>query len=69
MSVEIVVAHPSRMAALILSISRPNVSACACCVSQTDESCLGRRRRVTDFEHAHFSEENMTPGRPCTAYF
>ncbi len=37
--------------------------------SQTEESYLGRGRRVTDFERAHFTEENITPGRPCTAYF
>ena len=37
--------------------------------SETDESYLGRGRSVTDFERTHFSEENITPGRPCTAYF
>ena len=37
--------------------------------SQTDENYLGHGRRVTDFECVHFSEETITPGRPCTAYF
>ena len=30
---------------------------------------LGRGRAVTDFERTHFGLKNITPGRPCTAYF
>ena len=32
-------------------------------------SYLGRGRLVTEFEHTHFTADNITPGRPCTAYF
>ena len=37
--------------------------------SQTDDIYLGHGRRLTDFERAHFSKDNITPGRQCTAYF
>ena len=40
--------------------------------SQTDGSYFGRGRRFTDLERNHFyhsSFDNVTPGRPCTAYF
>ena len=37
--------------------------------SDTRESYIGRGRRLTDFERAHFGVDNITPGRPCTAYF
>ena len=33
------------------------------------ESYLGRGRLVTEFEHSNFGLDNITPGRPCTAYF
>ena len=37
--------------------------------SQTDGTYLGRGRRFTDLERKNFLEDNITPGRPCTAYF
>lgn len=37
--------------------------------SLTDEEFLGYGRRLTNFERAHFTKDNVTPGRPCTAYF
>ena len=40
--------------------------------SQTDGSYFGRGRRFTDLERNHFyhfNYDNVTPGRPCTAYF
>ena len=40
--------------------------------SQTDGSYFGRGRRFTDLERNHFYHfnfDNVTPGRPCTAYF
>ena len=37
--------------------------------SQTDGTYHGRGRRITDLERNHFHEDNITPGRPCTAYF
>ena len=33
------------------------------------ENFLGRSRVVTGLERAHFGVDNITPGRPCTAYF
>lgn len=33
------------------------------------ENYLGRGRLVTDFERANFTYDDITPGRPCTAYF
>lgn len=39
--------------------------------SETDneEAYLGHGRLLTNFERAHFARDNVTPGRPCTAYF
>lgn len=49
--------------------------------NMTDFSCLtedgrletaryiGRDRRITAFEREHFHSNNITPDRPCTAYF
>lgn len=39
--------------------------------SETDdeEAYLGHGRLLTNFELAHFAQDNVTPGRPCTAYF
>lgn len=40
--------------------------------SQTDGSYFGRGRRFTDLERNNFYHsnfDNVTPGRPCTAYF
>ena len=33
------------------------------------ENFLGCNRVVTGLERAHFGVDNITPGRPCTAYF
>ena len=33
-----------------------------------DMSFLGRGHVVTDFERQHFGLNNITPGRPCTAF-
>ena len=30
---------------------------------------IGWDRRITDFEREHFHGNNITPDRPCTAYF
>lgn len=30
---------------------------------------IGRDRRITDFERQNFECNNITPDRPCTAYF
>jgi len=32
-------------------------------------SYLGRGRQLSDFQRANFGIDNITPGRPCTAYF
>ena len=39
--------------------------------SNTDdeEKYLGHGRTLTKFESSHFDRDNVTPGRPCTAYF
>ena len=34
-----------------------------------EESYLGNGRVLTNFERTHFARDNVTPGRPCSAYF
>ena len=37
--------------------------------TDNEESYLGYGRVLTTFERTHFHRDNVTPGRPCTAYF
>lgn len=38
-------------------------------VIDNEEAYLGHGRVLTNFERTHFHRDNVTPGRPCTAYF
>lgn len=37
--------------------------------TDTEEVFLGHGRVLTNIERTHFARDNVTPGRPCTAYF